>query len=97
MMFYISVYGEGKYLRFKVEQVYLSDQLEKYKVSGRNKSITLQSNRPLLRAKGMKTRRPDWKLIEGQLQDENILRQIIENLNGYLKKEERGKGLPGWD
>lgn len=77
------------YVRLTVEQVYLSDQLEKYKVSGRNKSLILQSNRPLLRAKGMKTRRPAWKLIEGNINDTAFLKRLIETVEAYLKIEEK--------
>ncbi|MBK5271412.1 MAG: hypothetical protein JJE22_10395 [Bacteroidia bacterium] len=48
-----------------MERIYLSDQLEKYRITARNKTLTLQSNRPLLKAKGLKNKKPDWKMVEG--------------------------------
>ena len=88
MSFAISLRNDGKMIRLTVERIYLSDQLEKYKVTARNKSLTLQSNRPLLQKKNLKYRKPNWKLIEGQMHNSNVLNKIIDTLEDYLKREE---------
>lgn len=95
MVFYISVRSDRRNVRLKVERVYLSSQLEKYLVSGKNKSIVIQGNRPLLRARGLKTRRPDWKLVEGQLHNTYLLGEIIKTVESYLKAEEKKQSLTG--
>jgi len=87
--FRIVIRHDGKYIRLNVEQIYLSDQLEKYKVTGKNKSLTFQSNRPLLKALGLKNKKPDWKLIEGQMHNTSIISEIIATLQAYLKIEEK--------
>ena len=84
MKFGIQVWHNGHYIRLRVEQIYTSDQVEKYEIIARNKSLTIQSNRPLLKAKGLKTRRPDYKLIAGSLQYYSLLEQIIEVLHQTL-------------
>lgn len=72
-----------------VEQISETDQIEKYKVSGKNKSLTIQSNRPLLRARNLKYRRPNWKLIEGQLHNIHLLEKIFDTVEAYLKMLEK--------
>ena len=42
---------DQKDLHLKAERIYLSEQVERIKVMGKNRSIVLQSNRPLLRIK----------------------------------------------
>lgn len=94
--FDISIRYDSRRISLKVKQVYLSDQLERYDVSGRNRSITIQSNRPLLRTKGLKYRRPNWKLISGQITHASLLEQIINGVEAYLKMKEKENRLPPW-
>jgi len=47
-------------VRLKVERCYQSDQIEKYKVIARKGT-------PLLR-RNLIHRKPDWKMVEGELQ-----------------------------
>lgn len=76
---------DQKDLHLKAERVYLSEQVERIKVIGKNRSILLQSNRPLLRLKGLKNKRLDWKLIEGQMNNSHVLQAIIAKLERLLK------------
>ena len=85
---------DGRRIRLQAEQVYLSDQLEKYKITARNKSLVLQSNRPLLKAKGLKNKKPDWKLVEGQMHNTYIIGEIIKTLEAYTRAEEQKR--PGY-
>jgi hypothetical protein len=88
MTFGIMIRFDGRRIRLQAEQVYLSTQLEKYRVTARNKSLTLQNNRPLLKAKGLKNKKTDWKLIDGQMHNTHVLGEIIKALEGYLKMQE---------
>ncbi|OYU54504.1 MAG: hypothetical protein CFE25_14455 [Chitinophagaceae bacterium BSSC1] len=76
---------DQKDLHLKAERIYLSEQVERIKVMGKNRSIVLQSNRPLLRIKGLKNKRLDWKLIEGQMNNSHVLQAIILKLERLLK------------
>jgi len=76
---------DQKDLHLKAERIYLSEQVERIKVIGKNRSIVLQSNRPLLRLKGLKNKRLDWKLIEGQMNNSHVLQAIILKLERLLK------------
>lgn len=88
MKFGIVVWYEGRNMRLKVERVYISDQLEKYEITARNKSLAIQSNRPLIRAKGMKTRKPDYKLTAGVMQNISLVEKINDVLHQALKYQE---------
>jgi hypothetical protein len=76
---------DQKDLHLKAERIYLSEQIERIKVMGKNRSIVLQSNRPLLRLKGLKNKRLDWKLVEGQMNNSHVLQAIILKLERLLK------------
>lgn len=76
---------DQKDLHLKAERIYLSEQVERIKVMGKNRSIVLQSNRPLLRLKGLKNKRLDWKLVEGQMNNSHVLQAIILKLERLLK------------
>ncbi len=83
-----SVYVDNRYYRLMAELIYRSDQVERIRVSGRDRSIVLQNNRPLFRGRGLKHRRPNWKLIEGTGNNAHALDRIIAALTKYLDQEE---------
>jgi hypothetical protein len=51
MQFYISAYFQGKEYCFRVDKTKSSREIAEYKISGKNRSITLQTNTPFLRSK----------------------------------------------
>jgi transposase len=59
-----------------VERIFTDGIKEVYRVSGNNKSIVVESNRPLLRSKGLKYKKPKWKMSEGQLHNMSFLEKI---------------------
>ncbi len=83
-----SVYVDKRYYRLMAEVIYRSDQIERIRVRGRNRSIVLQNNRPLFRGRGLKHRRPNWKLIEGTGSNAYALERIIDALSSYLDRLE---------
>lgn len=89
MRFGIVIRVDGKYIRLQVDRIYVSEQIEKFEVRARNKTLTIQSNRPLLRGKGIKHRKPDYKLIAGDIKSSGALEKIIEALHSYLRNDER--------
>lgn len=89
MKFGISIRVDGRYIRLQVDRIYMSEQIERFEVKARNKTLTIQSNRPLLRGKGIKHRKPDYKLIAGTISSSGALEKIIEAVHSYLRNDER--------
>lgn len=85
MEWYFIVRFDQKDIQLKATRIHQSEQAEQIKVSGRNRSIVLQSNRPLLRARGLKSKRSDWKLVEGKMNNSYVLEAIIAKLERILK------------
>jgi len=83
MQFYISVYFQGKDYCLKVEIAKLTREVAEYKVSGRNRSITLQTNSPFLRSQALKYKSPSWKIIDGIPPVNGFLENIIKQLELY--------------
>ena len=75
-------------IQLKADMIYRSNQIERIKVIGKNRCIVLQNNRPLLQAKGLKLKRIDWKLMEGELHNSHVLQSIIHKLEKHLKSSE---------
>jgi hypothetical protein len=63
-----------------VEHTVINERIEHFKVIGKNKSIVLESNRPLFRNRGLKHRKPDFKLIEGTVDFIGSLDVLIEEI-----------------
>ncbi|MEI6582880.1 MAG: hypothetical protein WCO43_04745 [Chitinophagia bacterium] len=76
---------DRKFIRLKARLIYLSDQVERVMVIGRNRSIILQSNRPMLENKGLKNKRIQWKITEGTLHNSKVLQIILLSLEKHLK------------
>ncbi len=83
-----SIYVDNRHYRLVAELIYRSNQIERIRVIGRDRSIVLQNNRPLFRGRGLKHRRPNWKLIEGTGNNAHALERIIASLSSYLDRME---------
>jgi len=66
--------------KLNVKLIWYDDVFEHYQVTGRNKSIILETNRRLLFKKGLKHKPPTWKLIEGQGYNMGILEKIQQEI-----------------
>lgn len=76
---------ERRYVNLIGEVIHTDKISERIKVSGRNRSIVIKSNRPFLLSKGLKHRRVDWKLVEGEINSPFVLGLIYEEVERYLK------------
>lgn len=91
----IAIYADGRSVRVRVELITETDQIEEYRVIGRDRSITLRCNRPQLLAMGLKSRRADWKLVDGIMHNASALHHIIEALDAYSKQRHSPIPPPG--
>ena len=84
--FRISIEIDRRYRYYQVDEIYNDGTIERYKITGKNKSVVLQSNRPLLRAKGVKHKKVEWKLTEGLIQTSYGLNLIIDAIMNEIEK-----------
>jgi hypothetical protein len=86
MAFPISIGHDGKSLRFVVEQVFIDKQVERYKVQARNGHVIVESNRPMLRNRGLKRKPPIWKAVESHNLSPYVLGKIYEAIMKEVDK-----------
>lgn len=67
MIFYINIKSGYKNHKLMVEYLPVNDRIERFKVSGKDKYVVLESNRPFFRNRGIKHRKPDWTIYEGSV------------------------------
>jgi len=84
--FRIRIEIDRRYRYFQVDEIYNDGSIEKYRLTGKNKSVVLQSNRPLLRAKGLKHKKVEWKLTEGIIQVSYGLNLVIDEIMKEVDK-----------
>lgn len=76
---------------FKIELIESGKQLEKFRISGGNKVVILQSNRPMLLARGLKKKAIYWKVLEGEICYPSNLNNVIKIIEAHLQPEEPKK------
>ncbi len=75
----------SKNINLKAEVVFTTYQIEEIKVTGEGISILLMNNRPLLEA--IELRQPlTWRLVSGQLKNQDLLTRIKKELERHLVK-----------
>ena len=84
MRFVIYIKHERKSIGLVVERLEATNTIEKYRIKARNQSFVLQSNRPLIRGKGLKYFPIKWKVVEGGYHHSFILEQITKALEAKL-------------
>jgi len=85
MGFWIYIQADSKRLRLWVELLLKNERVEQYRVSGRNRSIRVENNRPFFQAKGLKHRRCRWTVCEGQMHNQSALKKIIIAIEEHSK------------
>jgi hypothetical protein len=87
MNFIINPLIEGIPTRLFVDRVFAGEHFEQFMVKGRNRSILLQTNRKLFRLKGLKHRKGQWKIVEGEMKNAYILEKITDAIDNYLDNQ----------
>jgi hypothetical protein len=78
------VFGTGKTFRLLVEHYYSSDQVERFKVFGKNERFVAMEKR-------LQIHKQPWKIIEGNIYTTNVevaamaIKNIQDALDDYLK------------
>ena len=84
MLFKIRILYEKRYKNLIGEVIYSDKRSERIRVSGGNRSIVIQSNRPLLLSKGLKHRRIEWKIVEGDMNSLFVFGLICEEIEKVI-------------
>jgi len=88
MDWFLKVRDGTNYYSLKAEQLFINNQIEQIKITGEGVSVILQGNRPLL--EDIELQRPiTWKVIKGQLKDDDSLEHITGALEVSLKLKSR--------
>lgn len=90
--FGIVIRFERRDVRLLVERVAQTPISEQFRVTARNHSFVLESNRPLLRGKGLKHKPINWKVVEGGFDKKYILELIIKEIEKTIAKLETKPG-----
>jgi len=86
--FKIVVLVTRKSYSLKVEQSYLSENKEVFTISGRNGSIQVQSNRPLIKADPYSKKKPDWKAVNAKVEQAAFFEAAIFAIQTHISKLE---------
>ena len=84
--FYLTVKHDGKNRKLRVEELLNDGTHEQYDFIGRDRRVTVQSNRPYLRRLGLKRKRPRWVVVEGKVLLPGLLEKFIEELMKIIDK-----------
>jgi len=87
MTFQITIDYHKRTIRLSVEQLYINERFEQYKINARNGTLVIESNRPLFRARGLKHRAPNWKQIEGKPVSSHLLELIATAIQNHVEKK----------
>lgn len=86
-MFPIIIQHDRRRIRLTVTRISQTASSEQYQVDARNGTMILETNWPIFRNRGLKHRRPDWKVITGHLTYDNVTKSIIEAIEGHVREE----------
>ncbi len=85
MKFFIYPKLDGRHYEIIVEHYGVTWNTERFKVFGKS-TLLIESNRPLFRNKGIKHRRPDYKLISGKITANYHLEAVIKEIDAWVLK-----------
>jgi hypothetical protein len=91
MEFTLTIQIGARIYKMLVKQIYKSDQIERYEVTGGRKSIILRNNRPFLKNTGSR-KKPEWKLEKGEYKDAKALAWTIEAIEQEIERIENPHG-----
>lgn len=57
---------------------------ERWRLVAGDRVVILQSNRPMLQARGLKKKAVTWKVVEGEVKDEKALTKVCKAIEDYL-------------
>lgn len=88
--FYLDVMFDGKrYKLYVTHEVF--DSIEVFHVAAKNKTLIIQSNRPLLRKTSLNRKRIKWTCVDGKVGYQTFIERLIQELESKIKSIEKPK------
>ena len=87
--FIVNVRYAGVVYKYRVEQTEVTPREERYKVFLESQILLLSNNWPFFRNRGLKHRKPTWKVVEDSIREHSFQDKLIEALEGYIGSLER--------
>ena len=84
MTYPITVEHDRRIYRYLVQHKPIDERTEHFLVIGRNKTIIVESNRPLFRNRGLKHRRYDLRIIDATSKVAGFERKVCEAISGII-------------
>lgn len=82
--FYYRILFQNRYYVLQAELIYQDETFEHYKISTKKRSYIFKCNWPVFRNRGLKHRKPDWQIIDGQIHNKYLQEIIIKELENSL-------------
>ena len=76
--FTVKILIDRRHRNYQVQQIYADARKERFRIIGRDKSIVLENNRPLIRGKGLRTFPIKWKVINATVRLPTALDPFIQ-------------------
>lgn len=86
--FTIAIKYTAGYIHLRVRKIKQTAISEQFAVVAKNKTLIIQCDRPLLRAKGLKHKRLTWKIIDGQLSNAFLVSEIFRLVGDHIQSVE---------
>ncbi|OQP60367.1 hypothetical protein A3860_33855 [Niastella vici] len=87
MTFQITIDYHKRKIRLSVEQLFINERLERYRVTASNGTIEIESNRPLFRSRGLKQRPGNWIQTAGKPLGDHALQLIAEAIQSHVEQK----------
>ncbi len=85
MKFNVSIPVNGKPINLSVERIKLTQQIQQFRISGKDKSIVIQNDQPLLNKVNMYNRKAPWKLIEGNIKNAEVFIDVLRIVDQRIR------------
>jgi len=82
--FGIVIQFDRKKIRLQVEKIFDNGFTAKFRVIAKNNIFVLETNKPLLKNKGLKYKKPVWKVVEGGELRTSIVDLIIKEIENAM-------------
>jgi hypothetical protein len=86
--FEIKINYNGRRISYPIIKTWDNAGIEHFMLLGSQKVLLLQSNRPLLRTKGLKHKRIEYKLLFGDISYQSLLEDIMKAIDSYITNYE---------
>ena len=92
MHWQFEIYYNSHPVKIKAEIIYSTAQIERIKLTTGTHQMILENNRPLLVSKNLKSKRIQWRVKEGSINNSHAYSLMIESMEAHLKSLHQSQG-----